>query len=124
VSPSTHSITVLVAELDDLDRVGVPDAGREARLVEEHRLEGRVVAELRQHRLDGDDLLEAAGSHEARRPDGRHPSTGDRHEELVAAQRVSRLEVRQDLHAVVLLDGEAEFGGVGLECHRYVRGGP
>jgi hypothetical protein len=84
---------VLVAEVDDLDDVRVVDARGEARLVEEHGLELGVVADRREHRLDGDELLEAPRSDHARGPHGRHPAVRDGHEDLVAAQRVARLDV-------------------------------
>jgi hypothetical protein len=53
------------------------DARGERCLVEEHLLELSVLAELRQHRLDGDDLVKAARALEARGPHHRHPARGN-----------------------------------------------
>ena len=62
-SPSTYSIAevqdvVLLAEVEDLRDVDVLDPRRDARLVEEHRAGTVRRGELREDRLDGDELLE------------------------------------------------------------------
>src|SRR5439155_294416 len=53
---------LLLAEVEDLADVRVVDLGGELGLGEEHLLELVVVRERREHRLDGDQLLEAARS--------------------------------------------------------------
>ncbi len=81
---------VLLAEVEDLRDVGVLDARSDARLVEEHLLEAHVRGELREDRLDGDELLEAVLASLARDPDARHPPLGDGAQQLVAIELVAR----------------------------------
>ena len=80
VDPLHHDVEdlVLLAEVEDLGDVGVVDLGGERRLVEEHLLELRVLAERRQHRLDGHGLVEAARTPLARGPHRRHAPLRDR----------------------------------------------
>ncbi len=100
---------VLLAEVEDLRHVGVADARRDAGLVEEHLLEVRIVGDVGQHRLDGDELLEAAGAHQARGPHRGHPAAGDRRQDLVATERARRAD---------LVDGRRGFAA----RHRVGRG--
>ena len=65
---------VLLAEVEDLGDVGVVDLGGERRLVEEHLLELRVLAERGEHGLDGHGLVEAARPPLTCGPDGGHPT--------------------------------------------------
>jgi hypothetical protein len=106
---------VLLAEVEDLGHVGVVDASRERGLVEEHLLELRVLGERRQHRLDGDGLLEPARALLAGRPNGRHPALRDWDEELVTTEHHPRnkLIVRAHRTTCALLAGRgsAHFGG-------------
>ena len=81
---------VLLAEVEDLRDVRVLDARGDARLVEEHLLEANVRGELRQDRLDGDELLEAVFASLARDPDARHSPLGDGAQELVAIELIAR----------------------------------
>src|SRR5262249_13897652 len=74
-----------VPEVPDRHDVGVVDAGDEPRLVHEHRLRVDVGADLRQHRLDRDDLLQRR-TDRARGPDARRRPLGQRYQELVAVR--------------------------------------
>ena len=77
-SPSIHSIdqvedAVLLAEVEDLGDVRVADLrGERAPRRGTSARTAVVLDERRQHRLDGDDLLEAARALQARRPHRGH----------------------------------------------------
>jgi hypothetical protein len=79
--------------------VGVPDARREPRLVQEHGHELRVGSELRVHALDGDAPGEAGRPHQLAFVDGGHAPRGDGMQELVTTE----------LH-----DGRGHRGGDGI----------
>ena len=74
----------LFAELGRLHHVRVLDQRRDARFLEQHLLDARVVAELRQQRLDRDELVETACAPEPRHPDLPHAAAGDLSQKLVA----------------------------------------
>ncbi len=82
----------MLPEVQDLDHVGVPDLRSERCLVQKHLLELIVLAELRQHGLYGNNLLEAARPGHARRPHHGHAAGCHGEQELVAAQHVARTE--------------------------------
>ncbi len=84
---------VLLPQVEDLGHVGVVDLGGERGLVEEHLLELGILAQGRQHRLDGHRLVEAARAALPRRPHRGHPALGDGDEELVAPQHHPRDEL-------------------------------
>lgn len=75
-----------LANIDDGDRVRVMKMRREARLIEEHRDELRLLGQVRVEDLDGEQPLEAASAGEPREIDGAHPPSGDLGDELVAAE--------------------------------------
>jgi hypothetical protein len=82
-----HDEEELLVERDDVeggDDVGVPDAGREAGLVEEHRHELGIARELRMQALDRDRLGEADDAEQATEVHGRHPTGRDLLVERVA----------------------------------------
>ncbi|HEY8429353.1 MAG TPA: hypothetical protein VIL20_13295 [Sandaracinaceae bacterium] len=56
----------------------------DARLVEEHLDERRVLGHVRVHALERDELVEARAGARARQVDGGHPARGDLRERLVA----------------------------------------
>ena len=89
---------VLFAEVEDLGDVGVMDLGRELGFGEEHLLELVVVRERRQHRFDGDELLEAARALHPRCPDHGHSAARHGQEELVAAERMARANIAERSH--------------------------
>jgi hypothetical protein len=80
---------VLLAEIHDLSHVRVLDLRRDARLVEEHPLEARVLRELRKDHLDRDELLEAVLAAEPRHPHARHAALRDGAEQLVAVEPIA-----------------------------------
>ena len=95
---------LLLAELVDLADVRMVHARGDARLVEEHPLELRLLGEVREDRLQRDELLEPTLTVQARRPDARHAAARDRHEQLVpteARARLHRAEVRRLLDQLV-----------------------
>ena len=95
---------LLLAELVDLADVWMVYAGRDARLVEEHPLELRLLGEVREDGLDGDELLEPALPVQTRRPHAGHAATGDGNEQLVATEaraREHRAVVRRLLDQLV-----------------------
>src|SRR5690606_6127383 len=69
-----------------------------------------VLAEAREHRLDGDDLLELPRASQPRRPDLRHAARGDRDEQLVTTKDVPWLDV-----------SIAHGGSIGYGVHRLLR---
>ena len=76
------------------DDVGVTDARREPRLVEEHRDELGVLRELRVQPLDGDGTREAHRTEQAPEVHGGHAARGDLVVERVAPDEGPR--VRRD----------------------------
>ena len=85
---------MLLADVENLGRVGVLDARRDARFVAEHLLERGIRRELREDRLDRDQLLEAVLARLPRDPHRRHPPFGDGAEQLVAIELEARRELR------------------------------
>ena len=83
-----HDEKELAFEGDDVERaddVGMTDAGRDARLVEEHRDEVGLLGELGMEPLDGDGPREADGPEEAPDVHGGHAAGRDLVMERVAA---------------------------------------
>jgi hypothetical protein len=75
----------VLLDVEGGDHVGVTDARREAGLVEEHVDEVGLGGEVRVHRLDGDEPLEAARAESAAETHLGHPARGDDADDLVAA---------------------------------------
>jgi hypothetical protein len=92
VDPLHHEVehVVLLAEVEDVGDVLVVDQRGDARLVEEHPLEARVVGQAWEDRLDRDELLEAALADLARDPHRRHAPLADGGEHLVAIDPEAR----------------------------------
>ncbi len=97
LDPLHHDVKhiVLLAEVEDLDDVWMSDPRGHTGLVEEHRFEFRIIRDVRQHRLDRDDLLKAASALQTRCPNGRHAALRDTHQDFVPTQRATRLEFVQ-----------------------------
>jgi hypothetical protein len=104
---------ILLAQVEDLDGVRMAHLRRERRLVEKHLLELLVFAELRQHRLDGDDLLEASRALEARGPYHCHAAGRDGHEQLITTEHVTGT----DLVLAHGGRGEGSLFHASLECY-------
>jgi hypothetical protein len=79
-----------LVEVEDLRQVGVVHRRRQARLVEEHRDEIRVVRQRRQDALDDEQLLEAGQPALLGEEDLRHPADGDLAQEQVLAELFER----------------------------------
>ena len=80
----------LVGGLHDIEHghhVAVVDLRRDARLVEEHLDELRVLGELGVQALRGDDAREPLVAHEARDVDRRHTAAGNLPVEEIATDR-------------------------------------
>ena len=75
----------VLLDVEGGDDVGVPDARREAGLVEEHVDEIGLGRQVRVHGLDGDQPLEAARAERAAEAHLGHPARGDDADDLVAA---------------------------------------
>lgn len=84
---------LLVAEVEDLDHIGVVDLRGDAGLVHEHLLELRVIAQGREHHLDRQGFLETPGALHAGGPDGRHAPLSDGDEEFVAPYGLAWLDL-------------------------------
>jgi hypothetical protein len=85
-----EELTVLLADVVDLDDVGVAQGRRDARLVEEHRDHLGAGGEARQDPLDHDVLLEALRAAGLGQVDLRHPPHGHAPQDLVASQALRR----------------------------------
>src|SRR5438309_2009592 len=83
---------VLLAEIEDVRDVRMLDARRDARLVEEHLLKARVVAELGLDRLDGVELLEVTLAAQPREPHGGHAAGRNGTQKLVSIEPVPSAE--------------------------------
>jgi hypothetical protein len=73
----------MLGELVRRADVRMPDARGDARLVEEHLLEGLVLRELREEHLQRDELVRL---HDARRPHVGHAADADWHEQFVRTE--------------------------------------
>ena len=112
---------LLLSELVDLADVWMVNTRGDPRLVQEHALELGLLREVRQDRLQRDQLLEATLAVEARRPYASHPATSDGHEQLVPA------EARAWLHRAVvrrLLDQLVGRQDLGHRVEDYTKVGP
>jgi hypothetical protein len=83
-------LTVLLAEVEDLDDVRVAQARTHPRLVDEHRHEVRIARVLRQDSFDRNDLLEAVRPPTSSKVDLRHTARSDPPEQLVGTQPQGR----------------------------------
>src|SRR5690554_5910702 len=84
-----HEEIAVAAGIIDIGRrddVRVPDARREARLVEEHRDEFLFVGKVRVKDLDGDESLETRDALSARDVHSRHSTRGELSDHFVAAE--------------------------------------
>ncbi len=86
--PLDHDVehVVLLAHIENLRDVHVLDTRGDTGLVEQRLLEVVVGREVRQDRLDGDELLEAMFALDPGQPHARHPPLGDGAQQLVAIE--------------------------------------
>ena len=86
-----HEVVLLVldADLEDRNDVRVVEAGREARLVEEHLDEVLLLGEVRVQPFDRDETLETRDADEAREVDGGHASGRELRDELESVEPFS-----------------------------------
>ena len=75
-----------LAEVEDVDDVGVAQAGGQRRFADEHVDQLRPVLQRRQHRLDDDALLEAGDALHLGAPDLRHAAGRQQRFDLVVAE--------------------------------------
>ena len=80
--------SLVFVDFQDGDDVRVADACSEARLVEEHVDERRLVGEVRMELLDRVETFEASGTSETSEVDGAHSTARDPREDLVAPERL------------------------------------
>ncbi|KYF66223.1 hypothetical protein BE15_35130 [Sorangium cellulosum] len=92
---------VVLPEIEHLRDVGVVDASRDTRLVEEHVDELIVLDQMRVDPLDRDPLLEAAGAIHASEVNARHSAHPDLVDHAVTAQEVGPLLLLGLLRACV-----------------------
>ena len=74
-------------DIERLDHVRMLNAGRDPRLVDEHRDEVGVARELSVESLDGDGAREADRAEQAAEMDGRHAAGGERAVDRVSGPR-------------------------------------
>jgi hypothetical protein len=82
-----EELIVDLAELEGLGDLGMDEPRGELGLVDEHRVVGLVVDELRQQPLDHDALLEPVLARRGRDEQLRHPAEREALDELVASKR-------------------------------------
>ena len=121
-SPSTYSMTRYVTSCCLARRsmicvtFGCSIARRDASLVDEHRLEGRVLGVLREDGLDGDELLESVLARLPGDPHARHPTFGDGAEQLVPVEPVTRRDGRapwgRNAHGAIIARPRGERASV------------
>ena len=75
---------IVPPKVEGLDDVGTRDVGRDPRLVQEHGHEILVLGQVRQHALDGDELLKSRFAAHTGGPNLGHPTGRDAKEHLVA----------------------------------------
>jgi hypothetical protein len=80
-------------DVDGGDDVRVADAARDARLVEEHRRDARVLGEVPAQPLDRDGAREADGTEEPPEMDGRHPADRYLVEDRIAVEQANRKDL-------------------------------
>ena len=100
-----HHDEELAGVRDDVERghdVGVTEASGEARLVDEHRRERRVLRVLRMHALDCDEAVEAHRAAHAAQVHRRHAARRELAKELVAVTFALAVPVRSGAGGVRL----------------------
>ena len=93
-----EELAVLLAELVDLHDVGVREARRDLRLVDEHVDELRILVVRAEDLLDDDGALEAGGAFAARTIHVRHASAAEAGSERVLTEAMRRKRRRHESH--------------------------
>ena len=84
---------LLLADVDDARDVAVLDARGNARFVDEHLLEARILRVLGQDHLHDDEALESLSAAETGEPHRGHAAVRQRAQQLVPVETVTRLEL-------------------------------
>lgn len=101
-------------DVDGWDNVGVPDAGRQARFVQEHVVEDAVFGQLGMHRLDGHKPCKTMRAAKAPQVHRGHATRRELAQNLVAiAVTPTKARIRRRTIRVLCLDRLAGHLGYG-----------